>query len=372
MGWVSSLLNIVPKISLVCLALSATDVARAAIQVLSNTTLGPDPQTVNRLNGESFQQEALVTFNGYQYAAFWLADTSNSSVRHPSVSRRDLSADPSSPGEWDTFTFMDYNQTEDDGHDIMVIGVAPADGTVHLSFDHHDNELKYRVSQPGVASSPNSTNTTWSADLFGPIVNILPGLESLNETEFFGDVTYPRFLFSSPDPTNSSFILELRIGRSGLGDDWLYEYNAENQSWTMIGKYLEMIIADNAYINGIDFDNSGNLVTTWTYRDYVNDTGQDVAVQAGPNGPENNHDLMYAQSPDLGRTWFNTWGQPVANLSADLSLDNQTPILPTSAGVTVFSIPKYGGILNQEAQTIDEEGRIHVLNRENGTGYEQW
>lgn len=70
--------------------------------------------------------------------------------------------------------------------------------------------------------------------------NILPGLESLNETEFFGDVTYPRFLFSSPDPTNSSFILELRIGRSGLGDDWLYEYNAENQSWTMIGKYLEV------------------------------------------------------------------------------------------------------------------------------------
>ena len=27
-----------------------------------------------------------------------------------------------------------------------------------------------------------------------------------------------------------------------------------------------------------------------TYRDYVNDTGQDVAVEAGPNGPENvNH-----------------------------------------------------------------------------------
>lgn len=24
-----------------------------------------------------------------------------------------------------------------------------------------------------------------------------------------------------------------------------------------------------------------------TYRDYVNDTGQDVAVEAGPNGPEN-------------------------------------------------------------------------------------
>lgn len=24
-----------------------------------------------------------------------------------------------------------------------------------------------------------------------------------------------------------------------------------------------------------------------TYRDFINDTGKDVAVQAGPNGPEN-------------------------------------------------------------------------------------
>lgn len=113
---------------------------------------------------------------------------------------------------------------------------------------------------------------------------------------------------------------------------------------------------------------------------------------------------MFAQSPDLGRTWFNNWGQPIANLSAELSSDDQTSIFPTSAGITVFSIPKYGyvvtrirrgrrskpilctdshvwrgvavwrnrGILNQEAQIVDDEDRIHVLNRENGTGYEQW
>lgn len=30
------------------------------------------------------------------------------------------------------------------------------------------------------------------------------------------------------------------------------------------------------------------------------------------------------------------------------------------------------GILNQEAQTVDSEGRVHVLNRENTTGIEQW
>jgi hypothetical protein len=32
----------------------------------------------------------------------------------------------------------------------------------------------------------------------------------------------------------------------------------------------------------------------------------------------------------------------------------------------------YSGILNQEAQTLDDQGRLHVLNRENTTGFEQW
>ncbi|TFY81680.1 hypothetical protein EWM64_g2333, partial [Hericium alpestre] len=154
------------------------------------------------------------------------------------------------------------------------------------------------------------------------------------------------------------------IGRSGLGDDWLYAYSA-GTGWELIGKYLEGV-NNNAYINGLDFNSQGDLITTWTYRDYVNDTGQNVAVQAGPNGPENNHDMDFAYSSDLGRTWRNNWGQKVADLS------EQSPIIPVSAGITMFSISKYGGILNQEAQAVDHEGRVHVLNRENTTGVEQW
>ena len=41
-----------------------TVVATVAFKFLGSTTLGPDPQTVNRLNGESFQQDGVVTFNG--------------------------------------------------------------------------------------------------------------------------------------------------------------------------------------------------------------------------------------------------------------------------------------------------------------------
>jgi hypothetical protein len=35
-----------------------------AVRVVNTTVLGLDPQTVNRLNGESYQQDALIIFQG--------------------------------------------------------------------------------------------------------------------------------------------------------------------------------------------------------------------------------------------------------------------------------------------------------------------
>ncbi|KAH7918465.1 hypothetical protein BV22DRAFT_1076219 [Leucogyrophana mollusca] len=349
-----------------------TTAIHPGVTLLSTTTLGPDPQTVNRLNGESFQQDALTSYNGYQYAVHWVADAANVSVRYACVSRRALTG-ASGSGDWETLTLTDYEQTDDDGHDIISLGISHGDGTLHISFDQHDNPLNYRVSVPGVATDP--ANTTWAPALFGPVLDYLPGLETLDKSVYFINITYPRFLVippyasvgssvSGPDGSAADLLLEMRVGRSGLGDDWLYRYVPE-EGWALTGRYLEGV-NNNAYINGIDFDSKGVLQTTWTYRDYVNDTGQDVAVEAGPNGPENNHDMDFAYSPDLGFTWYNNWGQPICNTSA------QAPILPNSPGITVFSIPKYGGILNQEAQIIDSAGRMHVLNRENTTGSELW
>ncbi|KLO11961.1 hypothetical protein SCHPADRAFT_941609 [Schizopora paradoxa] len=322
----------------------------------------------------------------FQYAAFYDARTSaNASVRYVSIARRELSATKNldGAGEWETLTLKDYAQTDDDGHNVISLGISSKTGSIHLGFDQHDNDLNYRVSKPGVATNPH--NTTWSSAIFGPVVNVLPGLEGLDLPAHFENVTYPRFL-SIPSPTEGSpsanpeadLLLEMRVGRAGLGDDWLYAYvpdeEGESGNWTLIGKYLEGV-NNNAYINGLDFDLSRTLHTSWTYRDYINDTGQDVAVEAGPNGPENNHDLAYASSADLGNTWINSWGQIVSVLAegANKSMGAlEGPIDPDSPGITVFSIPKYGGILNQEAQTIDSAGRFHVLNRENTTGIEQW
>ena len=133
----------------------------------------------------------------------------------------------------------------------------------------------------------------------------------------------------------------------------------------------------------------------------MNDTGQDVAVEAGPNGPENvrfylirsqtlaknQHRIMIwtmhtvTTSVQLGKT---TGGKQLpicqhrnllfpsllgSQCSASLNM-GELMALPVKRNVLLIRF--YSGILNQEAQVIDAEGRIHVLNRENTTGFEQW
>lgn len=52
---------------------------------------------------------------GYQYAAYYVSDVANVSVRHPTLARRAFGGENKA---WESFSFMDYNQTEDDGHDM--------------------------------------------------------------------------------------------------------------------------------------------------------------------------------------------------------------------------------------------------------------
>ena len=62
----------------------------------------------------------ICMYIGWQYAAFYDADTSaNASVRYVSVARRDLSTSASN-STWEKFTLTDYNQTLDDGHDMYA------------------------------------------------------------------------------------------------------------------------------------------------------------------------------------------------------------------------------------------------------------
>lgn len=137
-----------------------------------------------------------------------------------------------------------------------------------------------------------------------------------------------------------------------------------------MGIYLEGN-DNNPYINGLDYFNS-RLHVTWTYRDFVPFEGWDKSTgvqhkqQAGPNGIENNHDLWYSYSDDLGRSWKNDAGSTIAELGKGGS------VRCDKKDIKVFSIPKGCGAHNQEDQVVDHEGGVHVLNRDTMDGHMQW
>lgn len=319
------------------------------------------PQSGN-LNGGSFVQDALATRRGYQYTAFYL--DVRVGARNVCLSRRKLPQ-----GSWETLRFADHEQVQDDGHNNISMGICEGDGSIHLAYDCHNSDLALRRSIADLTSDPASAD--WSVHSFSAIFSSLSGLEGLPKARYFSNITYPRFLNLS-EPAGA-MLMELRVGMSGLGNDLIFIYKQTttgNYSWSKRGVYLEGV-ENNAYINGIDCDSQGRLHVTWCYRDFVPATLEQSRQQAGPNGPENNHDLCYAWSPPEadgsgpGLRWFTSSGHDAGEAEA-------RPIVPTTPEIVVFPIPKNSGILNQEAQFVDSTGGVHVLNREFVDGFEHW
>ncbi|KAH8766622.1 hypothetical protein F5883DRAFT_555290 [Diaporthe sp. PMI_573] len=324
------------------------------------TVLGADPaHRRHAINGYAFQQDAITSFNGWQYAVFYSALSTGSAAEPLFVHlvRRQL---PSS--SWQTIVFQDYPQTTDDGHNTVQIGICPGDGTIHLSYDHHCDVLRYRYSIRGVAQDP--TAFEWSTSLFTPTLDYLPGLPSTHE--HFSYVTYPR-LGALGD---STMFMSLRDGKAGLGSDHLYLYRSTTGFWEFVGTPLTGV-QSNPYVHGWDF-RDGRLHVTWVYRGFVHYEGWDDPEdtkhkqQAGPNGAENNHNICYAYSEDLGYTWKNGRGNVIADLRKGETINN------SSEGIVAFDIPKGSGLMNQEAQAVDQDGGVHILNRDTLDGINVW
>ncbi|KAK8099850.1 hypothetical protein PG999_010224 [Apiospora kogelbergensis] len=346
------------------------------------SVLGTDPSWRKHiLNGNAFQQDALQSFNGWQYACFYSA-RSELSDREPlfvHLSRRKLPV-----GRWETLVFEDYPQTTDDGHNTAQLGICPGDGTIHLSYDHHCDPLRYRHSIPNLATAPESY--AWSADHFTPTSPHLPGLASSPaHAELLRDITYPRF-----GQLGRDLWFSFRTGKAGLGDDHLYLYSsrrgayssfsqpsaadddddagAKTTTTTAVTPFLKGV-RNNPYIHGLDA-RAGSLYVTWVYRDFVWYDGWDDPAdtqhkqQAGPNSAANNRDLCFAYSTPsspstpastnakepAGRVWRNGAGAAVADLARGES------VAPASRGVTALRIPRGAGLTNQEAQAVDRAG----------------
>jgi hypothetical protein len=165
----------------------------------------------------------------------------------------------------------------------------------------------------------------------------------------------------------------LTPNRAGLGSDILYRYSAITHTYKYLGQHLTGI-SNSPYINGFDYRLS-RLHVSWCYRNFIAHSAPPGAhkQQAGPNGPENNCDLNYAFSDDLGETWKSSDGRVLAKIGDKKESGVEETINPGADGARVFEIPTNSGVLNQEAQAADWEGGFWVLNRERiETGEEKW
>jgi hypothetical protein len=166
----------------------------------------------------------------------------------------------------------------------------------------------------------------------------------------------------------------IRDGKAGLGDDHLYVYDASLGRYSYLGALLTGL-RSNPYVHGLDYRN-GRLHVTWVYRGFVHYDGWDDPAdvkhkqQAGPNGAENNHNICYAYSDDEGRSWKNSQGDLIGSQEPGSTVGNT--ITNDSPGIVVFEIPKGHGLTNQESQAVDQEGGVHILNRDSVDGELLW
>ena len=272
------------------------------------------------LNGESFQQDGVLSYAGYQYAAFW------NTARHVVVARRALPA-----GDWARVELTDYTNSEDDAHNTISLGICPGDGTLHLAFDHHGSTLHYRRSVADLVTNP--ATAAWTPASFSAVTGALVGTTTVTQ------VTYPRFV---TEPGGSKMLFEARIGASGSGDEYLWEYSAASHAWTAIGRYIDGTDDSiNAYPHGLSYGRSGSrLHLTWCWRDTPDAT--------------TNHDLLYIYSDDHGRTWKNNDGTTVGTTGT-------SSVTRSSTGIRVWAINQNRGLINQEHMAVDHAGRVHVL-----------
>jgi len=321
--------------AILALAAAAAPAQPASLRVekIADCVVDPEALTIQGafgwcINGLSFQQEAVVSHAGCQYVGYYDA------ARRVCLARRKLP-----DGVWEILRFADYDFRSDDAHNTISVGVCPANGTIHLAFDHHCHPLHYRVSRRGAASDPQTTK--WEASLFGPVTSELEPKKPLRQ------VTYPRF-WRTPD---GGLQFCYRVGGSGNGDRMLADYCPKSEAWQKTrqidsreGDFADSFNASPSrcsYPNGYTYDSAGRLHVTWVWRERTQGA---------------NHDLMYAYSDDRGFTWRNNAGQVVGDCAVPGKV-----IRVDTPGIIVAPIGRDLCLMNTQAQAVDSQGRIHAV-----------
>ena len=278
------------------------------------------------INGQTFQQDAVCSFNGYQYITYYNADD------RLCLARRNLQTD-----SVEIIVFTDYiYKGGQNAHCTPSVGICPGDGSIHLAFDHHNDILHYRHSPKGVALQPQAVK--WEQALFTPVKNTL-GVDTIR------GLCYPRFLQTPQGELQFLF----RLGGSGDGVNMMADYNIENERWENLhaidsgkGNYEDGLGTSDsrcAYPNGYTYDRFGVLHTSFVWRESSMGT---------------NHDILYVYSKDGGNTWLNGKQDTVGTRSG-------VKVSINSDGICAIPLGRNSSLMNSQGQAVDSEGNLHCV-----------
>lgn len=279
-------------------------------------------------NWAAFDQDKVISYNNFQYTAYWDAD------KVLVVTRRNLR-----DHSVQTLRLEQYHLTinPNDRHRNIVLGISPGDGRLHLSWDHHANDLRYTKTREDFLKHPPARMTLQDFEPAQPLADGAPQR-----------VTYPRFL----NDNDGRLFMMYRSGGSGNGRTVVARYDSGSGRWAVSSGFLfgsegtyapwDSSNSRNAYLNEVLFDKQNRMHVSWTYRE----TGRSWA---------SNHDLHYAYSDDYGLTWMNNAGEQIADLAQG------NAIVLDDTGIVVREIPVYSWLMNNCAMVLDSKDQPHLV-----------
>lgn len=238
-------------------------------------------------------RQMLYTHGAYQYAGYY--DPEGRVV----LAKRRLGED-----RW-AIEKTGFSANTRDAHNSISL-IVDGKGYLHLAWGHHDSPLSYSVSE-----SPESLQ-------MGEPTLMVGSEES--------SVTYPQFFkFGSGD-----LIFAYRDGASGRGKMVLNHYDVERGVWARRQDNLIDGEGERSAYWDMAVGSDNSLYLAWVWRE-----SPDVAT---------NHDLLYAESTDGGKTWQRRNGA-----------EYELPITLQSAELA-YKIDQNSNLMNPPAIDVSNDG----------------
>lgn len=280
---------------LLCFSILKVDLLKAQTENIS--TISENGWANNSVNAVIFRKNSLVTFQNYQYAAYYDAEQFVVLAKRKTGDKT-----------WH-IQKTQYKGDATDAHKSISI-IVDGSGILHVAWGQHNNDLNYAK---GVA----------------------PGALQLGEkmamvSKKENKVSYPEF-YKLPA---GDLLFFYRDGGSGNGNLMINRYSVKSKRWKRIQD--GMIDGEgerNAYWQ-VAIDKSGALHLSWVWRE-----SPDVA---------SNHDLCYAKSLDGGLTWQKSTGEKYS-----------LPIIESNAEYAL-KIPQKSELINQTSMYADEKGKVFI------------